>query len=142
VCQILLADVEDPDGDLPHFMVLDREEAGDLVFLPEFSDAERDAVFHRDLPQLIATRGAQGLAFAFPAWCAPGAGTPSEHPDREECVVIIVIAADGDESVLQAPLIRSEDRPPRLGAFERSPQVAPLPGPLADVFRQALGAGR
>lgn len=67
-------------------------------------------------------------------------GLPSQHPDREE--MLLVTSFDADTFITGFALIeRHDDAPPTLGEFERMPDDA-MSGRFIEPFRDALKAAR
>ncbi len=113
---------EDPEATWPGVLFLDvpRGLAAEAFSLAGMTPDEKDDLASRTLPELIVTRCARRVCWLMPAW--------RELADerREECL-ILVFAERGRSQIVATAVIRSADRPPRLGAWERSavsPEVA------------------
>jgi hypothetical protein len=111
-----------------------------VLALPE--DVTVDAVRTREwlrqaLPHEARRLGLQRLTFVTQAWRAPhqdGAIPPSQHPERQE-IVLVVIAGAGRVETWSGAVDRSPNLPPALGPWQEG---GPAEGRVLDLVTAAL----
>jgi hypothetical protein len=95
ISQLFKATVSDPDEDLWPVLLLVTDERNYVCGLPPFSnDEEKAEIVDFVIPELITSSKARAAGWAAACWYAPwtdsgdGPIMPSEHPDRQEMVML------------------------------------------------------
>lgn len=141
---VIGASFTEPDDDWAPVLILQLKAGKGAVvgidgnFLA--SQQSKDLLAHEVIPQAIREFEAIGAAFVSSSWMVASDDrkvAPSEHPDREEVVMVTAMTA-GEHAFLMARISRHADRPPELGEFERLPASTDFEGRFVGPIRRAL----
>lgn len=84
----------------------------------------KEVIAKKILPAMVQVSQAKNVYMGLSSWTLIGEGVPdspiSEHPDREEALVIIEITADGVQRMSSAKILRDGVSPPTLGEWHDS----------------------
>jgi hypothetical protein len=113
--RLLNARLRTPEAVWPGVLLLDLplEGLSAEAFEIGISPGERRYLAERVLPRAIRTSGARRFCWVMPAFAAAG-------DIRRECLLLVIGECGRVEAAL-ADVVRSGDRPPRLGPFNDGP---------------------
>ena len=98
----------------------------------------KEMIAKKLLPACVQASCAKRVLLGLSSWTLTGQEVPdnpiSEHPDREEALVIIDITADGVQRMSTAKIIRDGVSPPKLGEWHDSEKPSGVDG----LFVEAL----
>lgn len=132
------------DGDwAPMFFTITTEGKFDPIHIPPWAINDQDTkeALAKTMTHWIIKEGARAAAFMFSSWCVKldkGADIyqykPSEHPNRQEELVVYVASRGYSSSYISA-ISRHGSRAPTLGQWQK------LDGEFIGLFADAMKKG-